>query len=297
MKQYKALMEDIIKNGTSKGDRTGTGTTSVFARQMRFDLTGGKIPMVTGKFTWWKGALQEFIWMVVNGNTNIIELLDNNIRFWSAWPYESYCKEQGNKLTLLEFEAGLLDGSVDPKYGNIGKGYGYQNRRKEYVRNNRVVIYDQVQELIKGLKSNPESRRHIVTLFDPLEQHETLLPPCHHETIWNITDGKLNCEFSMRSNDVFLGLPINLCYYSLYVHVVAKILNLEAGELVYSGTDIHLYDNHAEQVQDYLKQEILPETAYITWNKDLYDIDHFTAEHVSLKAYKYSKRITAPVAV
>ena len=254
MKQYHDLLEHILAEGTTKGDRTGTGTISVFGYQMRFDLSEG-FPLLTTKKVHWKSVAHELLWFI-SGDTNICYLVQNGVRIWNEWPYQHYLREQGLADTLekysLEWKSGMKDfvenikedAKFAEQWGNLGPVYGRQWRNFSGV--------DQLAEVVESIKRNPDSRRHIVTAWNPVEIPEMVkagLPPCHTIFQFYVADGKLSCQLYQRSADVFLGVPFNIASYALLTHLVAQDCGLEVGDFVHTFGDAHLYSNHLEQTQ------------------------------------------------
>lgn len=230
MKQYLELLQDVLENGVQKSDRTGVGTRSVFGRQMRFDLSEG-FPLVTTKKIHFKSVVHETLWML-SGQTNVEYLKDNGVSIWDEWATED---------------------------GELGAVYGYQWRNfggEPFGAYSEGV--DQITDVIEQIKENPNSRRLLVTAWNPMDIYDCALPPCHVMFQFGVTDGKLSCMFTMRSNDVFLGNPFNVAGYALLTHMVAQQCDLEVGELVFSGVDVHLYLNHVEQARLQLEREPKP---------------------------------------
>lgn len=226
MKQYLDLIKHVQANGSERMDRTGTGITSVFGYQMRFDLQKG-FPMVTTKKIHWKSVVYELLWFL-SGDTNIQYLQENGVRIWNEWADEQ---------------------------GNLGPVYGKQWRKWE-AKDGRVI--DQVQNVIDMIKTDPTSRRLIVNAWNVGEVDKMALPPCHMMFQFFVMDGKLSCQLYQRSCDVFLGLPFNIASYSLLTHMVAQQCDLEVGEFVWTGGDVHIYSNHEAQVAEQLLREPYP---------------------------------------
>ena len=227
MKQYLDLVKHVLKNGNYKGDRTGTGTKSVFGYQMRFDLNDG-FPLVTTKKLHLKSIIYELLWFI-NGETNIKYLRDNGVKIWDAWADES---------------------------GNLGPVYGSQWRNW----NNEKI--DQISQLIDLIKNNPDSRRMLVSAWNPSVLPDTkksfsqnvmngkaALPPCHAFFQFYVSNNKLSCQLYQRSADIFLGVPFNIASYALFTHMIAHVCNLDVGDFVHTFGDAHIYSNHAEQIE------------------------------------------------
>jgi len=226
VKQYLDLLRHVVNNGEEKGDRTGTGTSSVFGHQMRFDLASG-FPLVTTKKVHMKSIIHELLWFLT-GDTNIKYLQDNGVRIWNEWADEE---------------------------GNLGPVYGHQWRSWEAC-DGRTI--DQISDVINEIKTNPNSRRLIVNAWNVGELDHMALPPCHLLFQFYVANGKLSCQSYQRSCDLFLGVPFNIASYSVLTHMVAQQCNLEVGELVWTGGDCHVYDNHLEQVALQTSREPLP---------------------------------------
>lgn len=273
MKQYLELAKDILQNGELREDRTGTGTYSVFGRQLRFDLSKG-FPLLTTKKIYWKGVVAELLWFI-KGDTNIKYLNDNNVHIWDDWADEK---------------------------GDLGRIYSAQwrNFRGWRVSENGTVsitITDQLSNVIKSIKNDPYSRRHLVVSYNPAEVDICALPACHSFFQFFVSkDNKLSCQFYMRSNDVFLGLPFNIASYALLTHMVAQVTGLEVGELVYSVGDCHLYSNHIEQIKTQLEREP-KELPTLELNKEITSIFDFELEDIKINNYNPEPGIKAPVAV
>jgi thymidylate synthase len=264
MQAYLDLLTHIKENGTFKSDRTGTGTTSVFGYQMRFNLEEG-FPLVTTKKTHLKSIIYELLWFL-KGETNIKYLTDNNVSIWNEWADEN---------------------------GDLGPVYGKQWRSWEGA--NGVVI-DQIKEAIHTLKTNPDSRRIIVSAWNVADLPKMALMPCHAFFQFYVADGKLSCQLYQRSADVFLGVPFNIASYALLTMMIAQVCDLGLGDFVWTGGDTHLYSNHMEQVELQLSRtpRALP-TMKI--NPNVKDILDFQYEDFTLEGYDPYPGIKAPVAV
>lgn len=264
MQQYQTLLKHILETGTQKTDRTGTGTTSVFGYQMRFNLNDG-FPMVTTKKVHLKSIIHELLWFI-NGDTNIKYLTDNGVKIWDEWADEN---------------------------GDLGPVYGKQWR--SWTTPNGKVI-DQLREVIETLKKSPDSRRIIVSAWNVGELSEMALMPCHALFQFYVADNKLSCQLYQRSADVFLGVPFNIASYALLTMMIAQVCDLELGDFIWTGGDTHIYSNHYEQVQTQLAREpkALP-TMKI--NPDVKDIFSFKYEDFELLNYEPYPGIKAPVAV
>ncbi|MEE4218947.1 MAG: thymidylate synthase [Xanthomonadales bacterium] len=277
MKTYLDLLQTILDHGTQKSDRTGTGTISLFGHQMRFDLSQG-FPAVTTKKLHFKSIIHELLWFLA-GDTNIRYLNDNGVRIWDAWATE--------------------DGELGPVYGAQWRNWIAADGRR----------IDQVKQLLDDLENRPDSRRHIISAWNPaLLPDETrspkenaaaglqALPPCHTMFQFHVADGRLSCQLYQRSADVFLGVPFNIASYALLTMMVAQVVGLEPGDFVHTFGDVHIYLNHLEQVETQLARTPypLPEMRINPDRKDLFD---FRYEDFELLNYQYHPAIRAPIAV
>ncbi len=301
MQQYHDLMKHVLENGTKKGDRTGTGTLSVFGYQMRFDLQEG-FPLVTTKKVHLKSIIHELLWFL-QGDTNIRYLVENGVNIWNEWPYQNYLNENGLtekfpkyseawKEKLQEFKQQIIEEeSFALKWGKLGPVYGRQWRNFEGV--------DQISQLIKDIKSNPDSRRLIVSAWNPKDipvMAKSGLPPCHTIFQFYIAENKLSCQLYQRSADIFLGVPFNIASYSLLTMMIAQVCGLEYGDFIHTFGDAHLYSNHLEQTREQLSRESrpLPEMRINPAVKNIFD---FTFDDFELINYNPHPSIKAPVAV
>ena len=264
MKQYHDLLQHLLDKGTFKSDRTGTGTQSVFGYQMRFDLSEG-FPLLTTKKLHTKSIIHELLWFL-QGSTNIGYLTDNGVSIWNEWADEN---------------------------GNLGPVYGYQWRSWP---NPDGTSTDQIAKLIEGLKKNPDSRRHIVSAWNPSFIDQMALPPCHCLFQFYVADGKLSCQLYQRSCDTFLGVPFNIASYALLTLMIAQVCDLQPGEFVWTGGDVHLYSNHIEQAKLQLTRDFRP-LPKLTINPDVKDIFSFKFEDFTLSDYDPHPHIKAAVAV
>ena len=264
MRQYLELMRHVAERGHRKDDRTGTGTLSVFGWQMRFDLAEG-FPLLTTKKLHTRSIIHELLWFL-RGDTNIRYLKDNGVSIWDEWADEN---------------------------GELGPVYGKQWRRWEAPDGRSI---DQISQLIEALKKNPDSRRHIVSAWNPSEVDRMALPPCHALFQFYVAGGKLSCQLYQRSADIFLGVPFNIASYALFTLMVAQVCGYEPGDFVWTGGDCHLYLNHLEQTKLQLSREprALPT---LRINPAVKDIFAFTIEDFTLEGYDPHPHISAPVAV
>ncbi|GGD06214.1 thymidylate synthase [Halopseudomonas salina] len=264
MKQYLDLMRHVREKGTFKSDRTGTGTYSVFGHQMRFDLAEG-FPLVTTKKCHLKSIIHELLWFL-QGDTNIAYLKRNGVSIWDDWADEN---------------------------GDLGPVYGYQWRSWPAPSGESI---DQISKLLEMIRSNPDSRRLIVSAWNPALVDEMALPPCHALFQFYVADGKLSCQLYQRSADIFLGVPFNIASYALLTLMVAQVCGLQPGDFVWTGGDCHLYANHLEQADLQLSREPFP-LATMRLNTGVTDLFAFTAEDFALENYQAHPHIKAPVAV
>lgn len=266
MKAYQDLLRDILENGKQREDRTGTGTISVFGRHLRFNLQDG-FPLLTTKRVHFKSIVYELLWFL-SGNDSIKYLKDKGITIWNEW-------------------SGVED-SVGPVYGVQWRGWENSNSALfNYI--------DQIQEVITSIKENPNSRRHLVSAWNVSDLEYMALPPCHYAFQFYVDEGKLSCMFQMRSTDVFLGLPFNIASYALLTHMIAQQCDLEVGELIWNGGDVHIYSNHIDQVHQQLSRD--PRTLpSISINKRP-DIDSYVYEDFTLSGYDPYPTIKADISV
>ena len=264
MKQYHQLMQHVLDHGTHKEDRTGTGTTSVFGYQMRFNLADG-FPMLTTKKLHLKSILHELIWFL-KGDTNIQYLTDNGVSIWNEWADEQ---------------------------GNLGPVYGSQWRSWPAPDGQSI---DQISQVIQQIKNNPDSRRLIVSAWNVGVIPQMALPPCHAFFQFYVADGKLSCQLYQRSADIFLGVPFNIASYALLTHMVAQVCDLQVGEFIHTLGDAHLYTNHLEQAKLQLTRDFrsLPQLKMNPAIKDIFD---FKFEDFSIEGYDPHPHIKAAVAV
>jgi len=293
MKQYLDFLRHILDKGVEKHDRTNTGTISTFGYQMRFDLNEG-FPLLTTKRVHLKSIIHELLWFV-KGDTNIKYLVDNDVRIWNEWPYDKFKKSsEYNNETLEEFVLRIKEDAVfAEKYGDLGPVYGHEWRHFDGPNG---TFRDQLGWVIEEIKRNPDSRRLIVSSWNPTLIDQMALPPCHTLFQFYVINNKLSCQLYQRSADAFLGVPFNIASYALLTMMVAQICNLEVGEFVHTVGDAHIYSNHLEQVNKQLSREprSLP-TMKI--NKEVRNIEDFKFEDFELTDYNPYKGIKAEVAV
>ena len=293
MRAYLDALQNILDNGADRGDRTGTGTRSVFGLQMRFDLSKG-FPLVTTKKTFMKAITHELLWFLA-GDTNIRYLVENGVHIWDEWPFKEYrlAAERGEvpAMTQEEFIAKIgADKDFADQWGSIGPGYGFQ------WRNFNGEGIDQIKNLVNGIKKNPESRRHMVITYNPVQAEKMLLPPCHSMFQFYVANGKVSCQMYQRSADMFLGVPFNIASYALLVMMVAQVTGLKPGEFVHTIGDAHIYHNHFDQVKLQLSREPFP-LPTMKINPEVSDIFSFKYEDFVLENYQHHEAIKAPIAV
>lgn len=288
MKQYLDLCRYVLNNGHKKSDRTGTGTISVFGYQMHFDLNEG-FPLVTTKRVHLKSIIHELLWFI-SGDTNIKYLVDNDVKIWNDWPYETFKNSKDyNGETIEEFAAKIKESNeFAAKYGNLGPVYGHQWRDFNGV--------DQLEWLINEIKTNPTSRRLIISAWNPADLPYMALPPCHCFMQFYVNDNKLSCQLYQRSCDIFLGVPFNIASYALFTMMIAQVTNLGLGEFVHTMGDAHIYLNHLDQINLQLErtQKVLPKMILNPNVKSIYD---FKYEDFTLEGYDPYKGIKGKVAV
>ena len=264
MQQYLDLMRHVLDRGVCKEDRTGTGTLSVFGHQMRFDLAQG-FPLVTTKKLHIRSIVHELLWFL-RGDTNVGYLRDNGVTIWDEWANEN---------------------------GELGPVYGAQWRSWP-ARDGGTI--DQIADVITRIRNNPDSRRLIVTAWNPADVDRMALPPCHCLFQFYVAQGRLSCQLYQRSADIFIGVPFNIASYALLTHMVAHVTRLKVGEFIHTLGDAHLYSNHIEQAQAQLAREPLP-LARLVIKRDVADIDSFRFDDFEIINYRSHPHIAAPVAI
>jgi thymidylate synthase len=264
MQTYLDLLQHVLEHGTPKGDRTGTGTRSVFGAQVRFDLRAG-FPAMTTKKLFFRSMAHELLWFL-SGSTNIAYLKENKVRIWDDWADEN---------------------------GDLGPVYGHQWRSWPSQDGGTI---DQIANVVASIRKNPNSRRHIVSAWNPADVEKMALPPCHALFQFYVAEGRLSCQLYQRSADIFLGVPFNIASYALLTHMIAQVCELGVGEFVHTFGDLHLYDNHVEQATVQLGRTpyALP---LLSLDATVAQIDAFRIEHLSLDGYKHHPAIQAPIAV
>lgn len=264
MKQYLDMLQRVLDEGATKTDRTGTGTLSVFGHQMRFNLSEG-FPLVTTKKLHIRSIVYELLWFL-NGDTNIKYLVDNGVSIWNEWADE--------------------DGELGPVYGKQWRAWPGKDG----------TTIDQISNVLNSIKNNPDSRRHMVVAYNPTFVDEMALPPCHSLFQFYVADGKLSCQLYQRSADTFLGVPFNIASYALLTYMMAQQCDLEPGDFVWSGGDVHIYSNHIDQVKEQLSRETypLPQLKILRKPNSLFD---YQFEDFEIENYQSHPHIKAPVAV
>ena len=277
---YLDLLQHVLSHGTEKGDRTGTGTLSHFGAQLRFDLADG-FPLLTTKKVHFKSIVYELFWFL-SGSTHVDYLQENGVRIWNEWS----TAEQTARFNRPA-------GDLGPVYGHQWRNYGATKDENGIYNNDGI---DQITQVIEQIKTNPNSRRLIVSGWNPAEAEQVALPPCHTLFQFFVADNKLSCQLYQRSADLLLGVPFNIASYALLTHMVAQVCGLEVGEFVWTGGDCHIYQNHREQVELQLTRELytLPT---LTLNPNVTNIFAFNYDDISVDGYESHPAIKAKVAV
>lgn len=288
MKQYLDLCRHVMTSGTSKMDRTKTGTKSIFGYQMRFDLEEG-FPLLTTKKVYLRAIIHELLW-IISGNTNIKYLVDNDVRIWNEWPYETFKKhEDYQNETMAEFVEKIKENSdFANKHGNLGPVYGAQWRNFAGV--------DQLKMVIDQIKNQPDSRRIILSAWNPKDLDQMALPPCHTFMQFYVSNGELSLQLYQRSGDIFLGIPFNIASYSLFLMMIAQVTNLKPKTFVHTIGDAHIYSNHYDQINLQLSRTV-KELPTMTINKTVKHIEDFKYEDFKLTSYNPHPAIKGEVAV
>ena len=301
MQQYLELVKHIRDHGIKKEDRTGTGTVSIFGHQMRFNLAEG-FPLVTSKKVHLKSILHELLWFI-RGDTNIRYLIENGVGIWNDWPYQNWLRETGQDKHLVKYSSEwravmaeftqqiIADQDFADKYGDLGPVYGKQWRNFGGV--------DQLSQLMSDLQSNPDSRRLIVSAWNPQDipvMIKSGLPPCHSLFQFYVVEGRLSCQLYQRSADVFLGVPFNIASYAALTMMIAQVAGLKLGDFVHTFGDAHLYSNHMNQVDEMLSRSTF-DLPTLQINPQVQSLFDFVYDDFELQNYESHGPISAPVAV
>lgn len=305
MKQYQDLLKTVMETGVDKSDRTGVGTRSIFGYQMRFNLADG-FPLLTTKKVPLRAIIHELLWFL-RGDSNLQYLAKNNVHIWDEWPFKAYLQRTNQPVPEVNSEAWntqmqafvekvAADTAFAQEYGNLGPIYGYQWRSWPAPGGEHI---DQLAKVIEQIKTNPNSRRLIVSAWNVADIEEMAkagLPPCHCLFQFYVAGGKLSCQLYQRSADVFLGVPFNIASYSLLTMMIAQVAGLAPGEFVHTLGDTHIYSNHFNQVREQLAREpkILPA---LKLNPNVKNIEDFAFEDITLENYDPHPAIKAPIAV
>lgn len=301
MQQYLELVKYIRDHGIKKEDRTGTGTVSIFGHQMRFNLAEG-FPLVTSKKVHLKSILHELLWFI-RGDTNIRYLIENGVGIWNDWPYQNWLRETGQDKNLVKYSSEwravmveftqqiISDQDFADKYGDLGPVYGKQWRNFGGV--------DQLSQLMSDIQSNPDSRRLIVSAWNPQDipvMIKSGLPPCHSLFQFYVVEGRLSCQLYQRSADVFLGVPFNIASYAALTMMIAQVAGLKLGDFVHTFGDAHLYSNHMNQVDEMLSRSPF-DLPTLQINPQVQSLFDFVYDDFELQNYESHGPISAPVAV
>ena len=312
---YLDLCRHVLAEGTKKGDRTGTGTYSVFGHQMRFDLAEG-FPLLTTKRIPFRLIASELLWFI-KGDTNIRYLLQHNNNIWNEWAFQTWVEsEDYNGPDMSDFgrrsqtdeafkaqydeqmakfkESILTDDAFAVKYGDLGAVYGKQWRQWKTSQGETI---DQLKEVIQSIKTNPDSRRHLVTAWNPEDVPSNMaLPPCHTMFQFYVAEGKLSCQLYQRSADIFLGVPFNIASYALLTHLIAHECDLEVGEFIHTLGDAHIYSNHLDQIHEQLSRQPKP-LPTLRVNDEVDSVFEIEMDDITIEGYDPHPGIKAPVAV
>lgn len=292
--QYLNLIRDILDHGVDRADRTGTGTRALHGCTLRFDLSDGRIPLLTTKRVPWKAVAHELMWFL-SGDTNIQPLLKNNVHIWSDWPHARYVKETGKNISMSDFEQVVLtDDEFAQKWGSIGPGYGHQWRKWQGPDGR---VYDQVSDVVARIKRDPSSRRLLFHGWNVADLDQMALPPCHLLYQFFVADGKLSLTMYQRSCDVGLGLPFNLASCAMLVHLVAAQTDLVPGDLFWVGHDVHVYHNHIEPLSTQLTRTPRAFPKFSLRGEKPASLFDYKIEHFSVEDYQPDPSIKMDVAV
>jgi thymidylate synthase len=290
---YLDLMRRVLERGDERLDRTGVGTLSLFGEMLRFDLSGGQVPILTTKKVFWKTAVKEMLWFLT-GRTDLRSLLQQNVRIWSDWPLAKYRQATGEAISQADFEARILeDDAFSAQWGELGPIYGKQWRRWQGPDGR---VYDQIGTLVDTLRKDPASRRMLFHAWNVADLGEMALPPCHMVYQFHVSKGRLSCMMMQRSVDLMLGAPFNWVGTVALMLMLAQQADLELGDFVWVGGDVHLYRNHLDAAREQLSREPRPlPTMRLTRRAD--SIDDYRIEDFVVDGYHPHGAITAEVAV
>lgn len=301
--QYLDLMRRIWDQGDERVDRTGVGTRSVFGAQIRFDMADGRVPLLTTKRVYWKTATREFLWFLT-GDTNIRALCAQGVEIWTDWPLDRFRRETGEEISRADFSRRIVDDAAfAARWGDLGPVYGKQwvdwpvyEPAGEGLFRRRPRGVNQVAQVVESLRANPGSRRHIVEGWNVAELDSMALPPCHKTYQFHVANGRLSCLLYQRSCDVALGLPFNLWGGALFLRMLAQQCDLEPGELVWMGGDVHLYLNHTALVEEQLARTPAGDPR-LTLARRPDSIFDYRIEDFEVAGYAPQAHLSAPVAV
>ncbi|MDE2403369.1 MAG: thymidylate synthase [Sphingomonadales bacterium] len=301
--QYLDLMRRIWEHGDERVDRTGIGTRSLFGETIRFDLSGGAMPLLTTKRVYWKTATREFLWFLT-GQTNIRELCAQGVEIWTDWPLDRYRRETGDAISRADFSARIVaDAAFAARWGDLGPVYGKQwvdwpvyEPAGEGLYRKRAHGINQVADLVASLRDNPGSRRHIVEGWNVAELDAMALPPCHKTYQFHVADGRLSGLLTQRSCDLGLGFAFNMWSLALFIRMLAQQCDLQPGEAIWQGGDVHLYLNHAALVEEQLARTPAGE-AHLAIGRRPESIFAYAIEDFTVSGYAPQAHIAAPVAV
>jgi thymidylate synthase len=290
---YLLLLQESLDHGSKRIERTKVGTRALFGRTLRFDLSAGCVPILTTKKIFWKTAVRELLWMI-SGETNIRPLVTQGVSIWTDWPLDRYRRETGEEISRKEFEDLIIvDEQFAAKWGDLGPVYGKQWRRWSASDGSTV---DQLGDVLHKLRTDPYSRRMIMSGWNAAEIGRMALPPCHTLYQWYVSEGRVSCSLYQRSCDMFLGLPFNVFEASLLTRILAQMSGLEAGELVWMGGDVHVYESHVDAVKEQISRDPMPfPTLTITRTPET--LDDLRFEDIRVDGYASHGPISAPVAV
>lgn len=290
---YLDLMRRVLERGDERLDRTGVGTRSLFGETLRFDLSGGQVPILTTKKVFWKTAVKEMLWFLT-GRTDLRSLLEQNVRIWSDWPLAKYRQATGEAISQANFEERILaDDDFSARWGELGPIYGKQWRRWQGPDGR---VHDQIATLVETLKTNPASRRMLFHAWNVAELDEMALPPCHMVYQFHVANGRLSCMMMQRSVDLLLGAPFNWVGTVALMLMLAQQADLDLGDFVWVGGDVHLYRNHIDAAQEQLSRE--PRVApTMRLTRKAASIDDYRIEDFVVEGYDPHPAITAEVAV